>query len=141
VDARGIAEIERRFHVEHEQAYTFRLDVPIEFVTFHLTAFGLVDKPQVPRLPLEDADPGRALKGHRLVHFDEAGKHETGIFERTLLGAGIELDGPAVVEDAAASTLVLPGQRFSVDEWGNLIIQTAARDDAAARRVPAEVYV
>jgi N-methylhydantoinase A len=124
-DIATIAEIENRFHQVHEQAYTFQLSVPIEFVTFHLSAFGFVEKAQMPRLALQDADVERALRGHRLVHFDEAGQHETPIYERERLGVGSQLSGPAVVEDPAASTVVFPDQRLSVDEWGNLIIHTA----------------
>ena len=57
------------------------------------------------------------------VDFDELGRHASRIFERVLLGAGAELEGPAVIEEPAASTVVFPGQRLRVDELGNLIVQ------------------
>ena len=65
-----------------------------------------------------------AFKGTRDVDFDELGRHESRIFERALLGAGAELEGPAVIEEPAASTVVFPGQRLRVDELGNLIVET-----------------
>ena len=46
------------------------------------------------------------------------------MFERALLGPGSELEGPAVVEEPAASTVVFPGQRLRVDDFGNLIVDT-----------------
>src|SRR5207244_13414850 len=48
--AAAIGEVEGRFHALHEQRYTFRLPSAVEFVNFHLTTFGTVDKPRVPRL-------------------------------------------------------------------------------------------
>src|SRR4051812_48918387 len=69
---RDLASLDTRFHEMHEQQYTFRLDVPIEFVNFHLAAFGAVDKPNLAAAP---EHPGNdvALKGMRTVDFDELG--------------------------------------------------------------------
>ncbi len=119
----GSEEVERRFHELHDQLYTFRLTSPIEFVNFRLTAFGAVRKPELPRIST-NGDAQAALKGTRDVDFDELGRQESRIFERSRLGAGTELEGPAVIEEPAASTVVFPGQRLRVDEYGNLIIET-----------------
>lgn len=125
LDAAAIKEIEERFHALHEQHYTFRLeDSQIEFVNFHLTTFGRVKKPELARLQTGSADATRALKGHRPVHFDVEGWQESAIYERSLLGAGATITGPAVVEEPASSTLLFPGQRLTVDPYGNLIIET-----------------
>jgi N-methylhydantoinase A len=117
------AEIERRFHDLHEQLYTFRLASPIEFVNFRLTGLGAVQKPELPRIPA-NGDAGAALKGSRDVDFDELGRQGSRIYERALLGAGAEFEGPAVIEEPAASTVVFPGQKLHVDEYGNLIVET-----------------
>ncbi|OIQ62690.1 hydantoinase/oxoprolinase family protein [Neomoorella thermoacetica] len=125
LDAAAIKEIEERFHTLHEQHYTFRLeDSQIEFVNFHLTTFGRVKKPELARLQTGSADATRALKGHRPVHFDAEGWQESAIYERSLLGAGATITGPAVVEEPASSTLLFPGQKLTVDPYGNLIIET-----------------
>ncbi len=110
------------FHTLHEQLYTFRQNSPIEIVNLHLTGFGLVHKPDLQRIA-PDKDISKALKGTRMVHFDDLGRKEAKIYERGLLGAGVELEGPAVIEEAAASTLVLPGQRLHLDEFGSIIIE------------------
>ena len=80
-------------------------------------------KPELQRVA-PGADIQRAFKGTRLVDFDDLGRYETRIYERSRLGAGARLEGPAVVEEAAASTVVLPGQDLHVDTFGNLIIET-----------------
>ncbi len=117
------AEIERRFHDFHEQLYTFRQPSPIEFVNFRLTGFGAVPKPELRRIAANGRSES-ALKGTRDVDFDELGRHESRIYERDRLGAGAELEGPAVIEEPAASTVVFPGQRVHVDELGNVIVDT-----------------
>jgi N-methylhydantoinase A len=123
LDERLKADIEDKFHELHEQLYTFRQDSPIEFVNFRLTGFSAVRKPELRRIGT-NGDARDALKGTRDVDFDEFGRHETRIYERERLGAGAELEGPAVVEEPAASTVVSPGQRLRVDEFGNLIVET-----------------
>lgn len=116
-------QIEHKFHALHERLYTFRQESPIEIVNLHLTGFGTVRKPELQRITAH-TDTRRAVKGMRLVDFDDLGRYETNTYERDRLGAGAAIEGPAVIEEAAASTLVLPGQKLHVDAYGNLIIET-----------------
>jgi N-methylhydantoinase A len=125
LDENRRGEIESRFHDLHEQLYAFRQDSAIEFVNFRLTGFGAVRKPELERLEV-NGDVSDALKGERDVDFDELGRHESRIYERARLGAGGVLDGPAIVEEPAASTVVFPGQTLQVDEYGNLLIELEA---------------
>jgi N-methylhydantoinase A len=115
--------IESKFHELHEQLYTFRQASPIEFVNLRLTGLGTVRKPELKRIAAH-TDIRAAFKGTRLVNFDDLGRYETRLYERSRLGAGARIEGPAIVEEPAASTLVLPGQQLSVDSFGNLIIET-----------------
>jgi N-methylhydantoinase A len=121
-----LEEIERRFHDLHEQHYTFRLTSPIEFVNFHVTALGVVEKPSLQELQPDGESPKQALKGHREVDFDELGWHKSALYERSQLGAGAQVEGPAVVEEPAASTVLFPGDRLSVDMYGNLTIDVGS---------------
>jgi N-methylhydantoinase A len=123
--AESLREIEERFHALHERSYTFRLDgSAIEFVNFHLIAFGTVDKPRLQTIPA-GRDVAAARKGSRQVDFDEHGRHASAIYERARLGAGARIEGPAVVEEPAASTVLFPGDRLTVDDYGMLIIEVA----------------
>jgi N-methylhydantoinase A len=47
------------------------------------------------------------------------------VYDRARLRAGHRLDGPAVVEQYDATTVVCPEQRVEVDAIGNLVITTA----------------
>ncbi len=118
----AIEKVEGEFHALHEQYYTFRLPSPIEFVNFHLTAFGLVEKPKVPKL---DRGGGvkQALKGHREIQLDSSSLEKTPIYERAHLGVGTTVKGPAIVEEPDSTTVVFPGQELSIDEYGNVIIE------------------
>lgn len=120
--AEPLFEITERFHELHEQRYTFRLDgSAIEFVNFHLTAVGMVDKPPPSTIPgIRDATP--PPKGVRPVLFDGLGWCDSRIYERGRLSAGAYMEGPAIIEEPAASTLLFPGDQLVVDDYGNLTI-------------------
>ncbi len=118
-----IPDINERFHQLHEHAYTFRLESPVELVNFHLTALGRVKKPEITRINKDEArSVMEARKGERKVMFDESFV-TTPTYERDLLPVGATLSGPLIVEEPAATTVVFPGQRLSVDEYGFLHIE------------------
>jgi N-methylhydantoinase A len=123
-DGAGTDEIPGRFHALHEQLYTFRLTSPIEFVNFRLTGLGTVRKPELARVAA-DGDASSAVKGTRAVDFDESGRHEATLYERSLLGAGAVVTGPAVIEEPAASTVVFPDQAARVDQHGLIVVEAA----------------
>ena len=119
--AEDMQEILVRFHKAYEREYTYRLDVPVELVTFHLVAFGSVERPELSKLT-----PGGSLaaaqKGLRMVDFDELGVKEASIYNRDLLAPGMTLKGPAVIEESGTTTVVFPNQTVDVDDYGNLHI-------------------
>jgi N-methylhydantoinase A len=47
----------------------------------------------------------------------------TPTYERERLPVGATLSGPLIVEEPAATTVVFPGQRLGVDEYGFLHIE------------------
>jgi N-methylhydantoinase A len=67
------------------------------------------------------ATVAKARVGERPVYF-EGGFLRTGVYERGLLPRDAELAGPAVVEQADTTTVLLPGQVARVDGMGNLIV-------------------
>jgi N-methylhydantoinase A len=62
------------------------------------------------------------MRGKRTVDFDTHGVHTTAIYERNRLEPGMEIDGPAIVEEPATTIVVFPGQQAKVDDYGNLRI-------------------
>jgi N-methylhydantoinase A len=120
---KDVLEINECFHQLHDHAYTFRLESSVELVNFHLTALGRVEKPKITRLNADETrSVEEAYKEDRPVIFD-AGFLTTPTYERDLLPVGTALSGPLIVEEPAATTVVFPGQRVSVDEYGFLLIE------------------
>ena len=64
-----------------------------------------------------------AAKGMRQVNFDARFALATTIYERNELDIGAVVDGPAIVEQFDATTVVPPGWRGRVDAFRNLILE------------------
>ena len=63
------------------------------------------------------------MNGSRMVYFSEMGKSiKTPTFNRLELKAGNKIVGPALVEEYASITVIQPGDKLLVDDFGNLII-------------------
>jgi N-methylhydantoinase A len=119
----------RRFHERHRRLYTYALeDAPVEIVTLRVSATGGLRRFTLPRLPARRGSAAQARTGRRRVYFEEAGGWvECETYDRDGLPAGAILAGPAIVEQLDATTVVLPGQRATVDRVGNLIVRLARR--------------
>jgi N-methylhydantoinase A len=113
------------FHMVHEQAYTFRLpDTPVELVTYQLGAELDMERVDLPEIRAETTLAAARL-GERDVYIDDR-LARAGVYDRDALPPGTVLAGPAIIEEATAVTLVLPGQEVTVDRFGLLIIEEAA---------------
>jgi N-methylhydantoinase A len=121
-DHEALAQAAARFHEAHEREYTFRLASPVELVNYHLVAYGLVEKPTLPRLPASGRRADELARGSRLVDFDTRGQVAAPIYDRAALEPGMRFAGPAIVEEPATTIVVLPGQHVTVDDFGNLHI-------------------
>lgn len=113
------------FHAAHETAYTFALPgTPAEMVNFHLQAEEIVPRPQPMLLDIRpDGDPAPARSGRRLVDLAEDGVHDCAVYDRGRLMAGDHFAGPALVEEASSTTLLLPDQLAMVDRYGHIVIE------------------
>ncbi|MBI4083419.1 MAG: hydantoinase/oxoprolinase family protein [Candidatus Lambdaproteobacteria bacterium] len=112
------------FHELHKQLYTFsRPEAPVEITTLRLRAIGLVDKIELPRIATAEGAARAVSAGNRPVHFAELGFVETPVYERTALRAGQVVAGPAIVDQLDATTVVFPGHRARVEEFGDLVVQ------------------
>jgi N-methylhydantoinase A len=124
IKAQHLPDINERFRQLHEQAYTFRLESPLELVNYHLIAFGVVEKPSLNEIDGDGLSLASAQKGKRLVNFDELGFHDSPIYERDLLPVRESAQGPMVIEEPASTTVVFPDQKVVRDEYGFLHIES-----------------
>jgi N-methylhydantoinase A len=64
---------------------------------------------------LVNADAART--GTRPAHFGD-GFVDTAVYDGARLGAGVEIDGPALIEEPFTVVVVPPGARARIDETG-----------------------
>jgi N-methylhydantoinase A len=120
------AAIKRHFDEMHEQRYgTSAPQERAEIVSLRATVTGVMRKPPQERIAAgEGAPPADAHTGKRQVYFAEAGDFvATPTFARARLRAGNRIAGPALIEEHASTTVVLPGAAVEVDAFGNLVIE------------------
>jgi N-methylhydantoinase A len=126
VDADDLDALAARFHDAHEQRYGYRMeDEPVELVNVRVTATVAVEKPALTEEPSEG--DGRA--GRRRASF-EGDWTEVDVLDRTAMGAGTEVTGPALVEFPEATCVVAPGWAGRVDDAGSLVLERAVPEDA-----------
>ena len=119
-DGLDIAALVARFHAEHRRSYGQADErEPVELVNFRATGVGLVPKAQLAPWPA-GAAARPTPKGERRAFLGTAGWLPCPVFERHALGAGVDLVGPALVEEAGATLVLYPGHRGTVDGLGNL---------------------
>ncbi|SHE32810.1 N-methylhydantoinase A [Desulforamulus putei DSM 12395] len=124
-DQAVVEEVISRFHKVHEQHYTFKLEgAATEIVNLHLVSFGTVKKPEMYKMEMVGGSAEDALLETRPVLYEGEGWIETRVYTREKLAAGVIVEGPAIVEEPSASTVIYPGQSLTVDIYGNLIIRT-----------------
>ncbi len=120
-------DIEADFHRHHREVYGHsNPQATVELVNARLTAYGLVPKPAPERHAGGGAGRDAALVERRPVWFDGRA-HDCPVWDRDRLPAGGELEGPAIVEEFGATTVVPPGWRGRVDAHGNLRFEREAR--------------
>ncbi|MBI4491531.1 MAG: hydantoinase/oxoprolinase family protein [Chloroflexi bacterium] len=118
--------IRQAFHARYLATYgRSSPEEEVQVVNLRLAAFGRVPKP--PFQPLAADGRARVARldgaclGLRPVYF--GGRFwDTPTYERDLLPGGARLEGPAIVEETGATTVVAPGWRGEVDEFGNLAL-------------------
>ncbi|MEL7566600.1 MAG: hydantoinase/oxoprolinase family protein, partial [Dehalobacterium sp.] len=116
------------FHQGHEQHFSFKLEgAATEIVNLHLVAFGIVEKPEMSKIGPMTENLDWALIEVRPVLFAGEGWIDTPVYDRGRLGAGVRIEGPVVVEEPTAATVLAKGQTVTVDDYGNLIIETGVK--------------
>jgi N-methylhydantoinase A len=119
VGADDAGQLATAFAEAHDQRYGYTVpDGSPEIVNVRVVATVETAQPSLREPaggPAEPADRRRA-------HFDGAW-HDTPVYHRDRLGAGSEVEGPAIVEFAEATCVVRPGWGGRVDEVGTLVLE------------------
>jgi N-methylhydantoinase A len=117
----------RRFDEAHERRFGHaNPGAPIELVALRSTALGDW-RPAHPARPQQlQRQPDSAYEyEERPVVFGRAERNAR-VVRREALRPGAVVDGPAVIVEATATTVVPPGSRLEVDSFGDLVIAIGA---------------
>lgn len=110
------------FHAAHQRIYGFSLPaMPIEIVTLRVDAIGILPRVRLPELPDRGPASSAVVGTHRVALAE--GESNVPIYDRNRLGSGACFDGPAIVTQLDATTLILPAQRAEVDKFGSIVVR------------------
>jgi N-methylhydantoinase A len=124
-DKRDVDAIKHAFDEVHLQRYgTCAPKEAVQIVSVRTSVIGKMSKP-----PQENSRAGsgsgiaKALVRTKDVFFDGMGFVKTPVYVRTLLSHGDQISGPALIEEHASTTVVLPTDCVAIDSFGNLDIK------------------
>ena len=119
--------IKRLFDDMHERRYgTSAPAERAEIVSLRSTVAGLMRKPPLAKIRRgQSASDKTAFTGKRAVYFGSSGFRQVPTYARAALLAGNRIKGPALIEEHASTTVLMPGDACEVDGYGNLVIAVA----------------
>ena len=121
----NVGEIRQGFDDLHELRYAHHAaDEPIEMVNFRLVALGRRPLLRLPTLgDAAGSGDGDATPARRPVYFDDTSTPvDCPVYRRDRLAAGFAIDGPALVQEYASTTVLFAGDRCTVADTGELVI-------------------
>ncbi|MBD8653432.1 hydantoinase/oxoprolinase family protein [Rhizobium sp. CFBP 13726] len=121
------AMIQQAFEDAYQASFSRLLPgVPMRIVNLRTSAIGIRPSFDLKALSAPtDTTVASATTGSRQVWFDGAW-HETTIYDRLQLPESSEIQGPAILEQPDATTVVSPEFKARVDLYGNIIVERKA---------------
>jgi N-methylhydantoinase A/oxoprolinase/acetone carboxylase beta subunit len=121
------------FDRAHERLYGYaNAKRPTEVVTLRVRATGITEKPELPGVAIDQAQP--AEPATRTTAWFDGRPVGTALYRWEDLQSGAIGDGPAIVASAQATAVVPPAFRFRIDEFGNVIAVRGAPRPARPKR-------
>lgn len=118
------AAIKQLFDEMHQQRYGYCSERELaEVVSIRTSVAGVMPRPTLAELPQSEKQPVN-LPSLRPVYFSPIdGWQQTRVYQRSNLQWGNLIEGPALIEEYASTTVIFPGDHLTVDRLGNLIIE------------------
>ena len=120
-DVQSAEAIDAAFHAVHDRRFGHRSAGATEIVTFRIAAIGRVAPLALPTLT-GGGDPAAAIVERRSVYFDGAFR-DTPVFDRDRIPPEAAIEGPAIIEEAGATTVLPPAWRGYANEHGDLMLE------------------
>lgn len=116
------------FHAAHLRRYGHSADnQPLEIVNFRVVGLGVIPKPR-----LREFAPARSatapVENRRPVYFGPDLTLDTPVYRRARLEPGMEIQGPAVIEEQTSTTVLYPAQSARIDKYLNIEVNLPATD-------------
>ena len=124
-DEAAVTDLWRRFEAAHVDEYGHRFESrPVEIVNIRVTATGPGPKIRSPQARFGTSVDAARVRTRASVFRCEGRleSFETDFYRRDLLPCDRQIDGPAVIVQQDATTVVPPGATLRADSSGNLII-------------------
>tara|TARA_B100000809_G_scaffold33083_1_gene28875 strand:- start:8527 stop:10596 length:2070 start_codon:yes stop_codon:yes gene_type:complete len=124
---KGLSAIGDKFDVQHEQLFTFSLDAEQELVNLRAVVKDKALSIKAPSVGRGSKEPTKkSIIDDNAEVFMEGKKQIATIYRRSLLKQGNVVQGPAIVIEFDATTLILSGHNGRVDKFGNILINPDA---------------
>jgi N-methylhydantoinase A len=126
LDAAAVGRARERFDEQHTKVHGHAAaEKPVELVSYRVRVRVTVPKyVPTPEPEAIRSSPGAAaVKSMRDVFFTAEKATETAVINRDDLRISAVFDGPAIVEQFDATTVVPPGWTASVDRYRNLVLE------------------
>jgi N-methylhydantoinase A len=124
------------FHVAHNELcgfdYRDQPGMTCELVNLRVAAIGRFTRPELKAIEAggEEPPPEAAMEPRSVCFTQEEGYVETPVYDRSKLLAGNGFDGPAVLEEFGATSLLFPGQRATVASDGTIVISITSNTES-----------
>jgi N-methylhydantoinase A len=122
IDQKEIERLKHAFADAHERAYGHAMPDPIEMVALRFTGIGQVQSPELPLLKRGAGGTPKA-DGERMVYVGNGKRQAYKLYSRDNFSFGDVIEGPAVINEHTATTIMHQGDRAEVGQFGEIVIQ------------------
>ncbi len=114
-----LEKINKKFHDTYKKQYGHSTpEGPCEFINLRLIAIGQIEKSGSIKSVDEDTE---IVDSKREVIFNQK-PHQTNVFNRQKIETNNKFNGPAIIEESTATTVIPPNYNIVKDDFGNIII-------------------
>jgi N-methylhydantoinase A len=116
--------LQANFDQAYERLYKrLNFDVDVEALNWRVIVTGPRPTIKVQQADNQPAPMAATHKGERLAYFPEtSGYIDCPVYDRYQLAPGMELRGPAIIEERESTVVVGPGARVEVDTYHHVVI-------------------
>ena len=120
--ADGLTALRTSFDAQHKAMFGHMApEEPVEIVSYRVRGIGLLPPVAMPKFKRAGTALADARRETRRVRFDGS-ERDCPVYQRERLDVGLDIAGPAILDQLDCTTVICPGQVARVDEWKNLIL-------------------